>query len=331
MGDLDPPRMGCDEDTADWPEQLAVRIAWCYYALGLTQQDIASRLGITRVRVNRLLAEARRRGIVKISITSPLAENVELEEELKQAYGLSEARVVLAAGNDAAIAATLGVAGAEMLADQFRDNTTVGIGWGITLRAFADAMPERPLTGASVVALLGSLTRRSSIDAYVSATALAQRLHAECFVMPGPIICDSEASRRTLERQPMMREVQERASAAAIAIVSIGGLDSGTIRQAGFIDEDQLKSVRSAGAVGNFLGHYIDENAQIVDHPINQRVLGMRPDRLKAIERRVMISGGEMKVPALRAILRAGLLTAIVTDQDSARALLQDIDDKDHS
>ena len=312
-----------DDGTADWPEQLAVRIAWCYYQLGLTQQEIASRLGITRVRVNRLLAEARRRGIVKITITSRLAENVELEEELKQAYGLAEARVVLATGGDAAIAATLGAAGADMLADQFRDHTTVGIGWGITLRAFADAMPERPLVDAAVVALLGSLTRRSSIDAYVSATALAHRLNAECFVMPGPLICDSEPSRKILERQPMMREVQERASAADIAIVSVGGLDSGTIRQAGFIDEEQLRSVRSAGAVGNFLGHYIDERAEIVDHPINRRVLGVRPDRLHAIERRVMISGGEMKVPALRAILEAGLLTEIVTDQDSARALLQ--------
>ena len=83
--------------------------------------------------------------------------------------------------------------------------------------------------------------------------------------------------------------------------------------------------------MGNFLGHYIDEDAQIVDHPINQRVLGMRPDRLNAIERRVMISGGEMKVPALRAILQAGLLTEIVTDQDSARALLQSSIRKDPS
>jgi len=317
-------RAFAEEGAADWPEQLAVRIAWCYYSLGLTQQEIAERVGVTRVRVNRLLAEARRRGVVKITITSRLAENVELEERLKSAFGLADARVVLAVGGDQEIAETLGAAGAEMLAPQFREGSTIGIGWGVTLRAFADAMPERALPGASVVALLGSLTRRSSIDAYVAATVLAHRLHAECFYMPGPIICDSEASRATLESQPLMREVQERAAAAEIAVVSVGGLDSGTIREAGLIEADQLRSVRAAGAIGNFLGHYIDDTAQILDHPINRRVLGMRPDTLKDIERRVMISGGEMKVPALRAILDRGLLTEIVTDQDSARALLSD-------
>jgi DNA-binding transcriptional regulator LsrR (DeoR family) len=35
-----------------------------------------------------------------------------------------------------------------------------------------------------------------------------------------------------------------------------------------------------------------------------------------------MISGGAQKVDALRAILRAGLLTGLVTDQNTARELL---------
>ena len=313
-----------EESNADWPEQLAVRIAWCYYGLGLTQQDVAARLGITRVRVNRLLAEARRRGVVRITITSKLAENVELEERLKSRFGLADAHVVLGVGDDAALAMLLGTVGAEALANQFEDGTTIGVGWGVTLKAFADAMPERALSRASVVAMLGSLTRRSSIDTYEAATTLAQRFHAECFYMPGPLICDSEAGRDAIEAQPLMRDVKDRARGADIAVMSVGGLDSGTIRQVGFIDENQLKSVRSAGAIGNFLGHYIDDHARIVDHPLNRRVIGIRPDELRVIDRRVMISGGPLKVPALRAILRAGLLTDFVTDQETARNLLSD-------
>ena len=306
----------------DWPEQLAVRVAWCYYELGLTQQEVAARLGVTRVRVNRLLAEARRRGVVRISITSELAENVELEERLKSRFGLDRARVVLAPGDEARVAELLGRIAAEVVAPQLKDGTTIGVGWGVTLRAFADAIPERALAGASVVAMLGSLTRRSSIDTFEAATMLAQRLDAECFYMPGPLICDCEASRATLMQQPSMRDVQDRARRADVAIVSVGGLDSGTIRQAQLIDPEEFASVRAAGAVGNFVGHYIDADAEIIDHPINRRVLGLRPDELRAIARRIMISGGQTKVPALRAILRAGLISEIVIDQPSARALL---------
>ncbi|MEM0907341.1 MAG: sugar-binding transcriptional regulator [Pseudomonadota bacterium] len=313
-----------DDGASAWPEQLAVRIAWCYYALGLTQQEIAERLHITRVKVNRLLAEARRRGVVRITITSKLAENVELEERLKTRFDLADARVVLGTDDERDLAELLGRVGAEIYSDQIVEGQTIGIGWGITLKAFATAMPEHPLTRACVVAMLGSLTRRSSIDAFEAATQLAQKLHAECFYMPGPLICDSKNTRQAFGAQPLMHEVFERAHCADLAIVSVGGVESGTIRQVGLIEDDQLKSVQNAGAVGNFLGHYIDGAAQIVDHPINKRVLGIRPDALRDIERRVMISGGAMKIPALRAILNAGLLTEIVTDQDSARSLLDD-------
>jgi DNA-binding transcriptional regulator LsrR (DeoR family) len=325
MGDIAQPATA-DDAATQWPEQLAVRAAWCYYVLGLTQQDIAGRLGITRVRVNRLLAEARRRGIVRISITSELAENVELEERLKAAYGLASAQVVLADGGEQSIAEVLGATAAEALANRFEPGWTIGVGWGVTLRAFAEAMPERTVPGASVVATLGSLTRRSSIDAYEAATVVARRLHAECFYMPGPLICDSEAGRDTLLAQPLAREVLDRARSADIAVLSVGGLDSGTIRQVGLVDDAEFASVRAAGAIGNFVGHYIDASAQAIDHPLNSRVFGVRPDELHTIPRRVMVSGGPSKVPALRAILAAGLVTEIVTDQDSAQALLKTID-----
>ncbi|MEM9220975.1 MAG: sugar-binding domain-containing protein [Pseudomonadota bacterium] len=315
-----------DDAGDDLSEQLTVRVAWCYYRLGLTQQEVAARLGITRVRVNRQLAEARRRGIVRITVTSKLAENIELEERLKSVFGLDDAHVVLGLADDAANAEILGDVAAEILGPQLVDGSTIGVGWGMTLRALASAMPERPLPRAAVVAMLGSLTRRSSIDAFEAATALAHRLHAECFYMPGPLICDSAKVRKAIESQPLVVDIKERAQGADVALFSVGGLDSGTIRQAGLIDAEQLNSVRSAGAIGNFLGHYVDCHATIVDHPINDRVLGTRPDEIVTINKRVMVSGGATKVPVLRALLQHGLITELVTDQASAQAILNPVD-----
>ncbi|MEM7693645.1 MAG: sugar-binding domain-containing protein [Pseudomonadota bacterium] len=312
------------DEPGDWPEQLAVRIAWCYYTLGLTQQEIAERLGLTRVRVNRLLAEARRRGVVKITITSPLAENVALEERLTARYGLKEAHVVLAEGEDGATAQLLGTVAAEAVAPALVDGVTVGVGWGITLRAFADQMVQKSLQGAAVVAMLGSLTRRSSIDTFEAATALAHRLHAECFYMPGPLICDSQQSREAIEAMPLLQDIHHRLTRADLAVVSVGGMDSGTIRAAGLISARELDEVRAAGAIGNFLGYYIDANANIIDHPVSSRVLGMRPERLADLPRRLMVSGGAIKVPVLRALLTSGLLTGLVTDQATALSLLEE-------
>ncbi len=258
-----------------WPEQLAVRICWHYYTLGMTQQEIAEKLGIDRVRVNRLLAEARRRGVVRVTIHSKLAETVALEHRLSEAFGLDLVEVVIGGTEDEMrLAEVVGAAAAATLSPLYRDGMTIGVGWGITLKSLAQSTEERSLKGAAVVAMIGSLTRRSSIDAFEAATDLARRLHAECYYRPGPIVCDSEASRDTLVQQPMMREVQRKALDADIALVSVGGVDSGTIRRSGMVSEAEYREVSQAGAIGNFLGYYLDDRARIIDHPITRRLIG---------------------------------------------------------
>ena len=313
-----------DLRSSDFPEQLAVRVAWCYHALNMTQQEVASRLGVTRVRVIRLLSEARARGIVKISIESKLAENVELEHQLMERFGLTHAEVVLGMTDDETeLAEVLGAAACDGIQRRLHDGMTIGVGWGVTLKAFADAMPSMPLKNAAVVSLLGSLTKRSSINTFEATTTLSGRLDAECFYLPGPILCDTQESRDTLMAQPMIRDVLDRALASDMAVVSVGGLDSGTIRRTHFVSEEEFAAVEGVGAVGNFLGYYIDENGEVIDHRINGRVVGLRPELLTTIPERIMISGGAQKIDALAAILKKGLLTGIVTDDRTARAILE--------
>ena len=64
---------------SDDDEQLRVRVAWLYFMEGLTQADIAAKLGITRLRANRLLGEARESGLVNIQVNARLADCVALE------------------------------------------------------------------------------------------------------------------------------------------------------------------------------------------------------------------------------------------------------------
>ena len=72
-------------------EQI-VRAAWLYHVAGNTQEHTADLLGISRIKVNRLLAEARESGIVKISIEHRFARMVEIEESLRRRYNLAFCR-----------------------------------------------------------------------------------------------------------------------------------------------------------------------------------------------------------------------------------------------
>ena len=311
-----------------WPEQLAVRICWHYYNLGMTQQEIAEKLGINRVRVNRLLAEARRRGIVRVTIHSKLAQSVDLEHRLAERFGLDLVEVVVGGTDDEQrLAEVVGAAAAATLAPLYRDGMTISVGWGVTLKALAQATEERALKGAAVVPMLGSLTRRSSIDVFEAATDLARRLHAECYYLPGPVVCDSEASRDTLVQQPMMREVQlQEPWTADIALVSVGGVDSGTIRRSGMVTRGGVpRGVTSAGRDRQF--PRLLPGRQGTDHRPPDQPPGnrLRPAwNSSRLPRRIMISGGPAKAPILRALLADGYVTGLITDEATAARLLEE-------
>ncbi|MFK7857988.1 MAG: sugar-binding transcriptional regulator [Granulosicoccus sp.] len=306
-----------------WPEQLAVRVARCYYDLGMTQQQIAQRLNISRARVIRLLSECREKGVVTIRINSPLLENLELADALATRYHLNAADVCLSnAADELQLARQVGRAAGEVVLRHITDDMTIGLGWGVTLKEMVAQLDYSPRENVSVVALLGSLTRRSAIARFEATTQLASRLDAECLYLPAPIVCDSASTRQLLEDQPLFKDIHRRALKSDLAIVSVGGMDSATIRQVGLVNSREYDSVRKAGAIGNFLGFYVDDEGELVQHSINERIIGIPGEVFKRIPKRLMISAGLNKVGALKAVLSQGFVSDFVTDQDTARALL---------
>jgi DNA-binding transcriptional regulator LsrR (DeoR family) len=303
-------------------DALRARASHLYFVAGLTQQEVGDRMGLSRMKVNRLLAEARERGIVRIEIVSPSAGRLALEAALAARYGLDFTTVTPAEPGPAAdLSAVVGRYAAAAVRPLLRDGITVALGWGVTLKALAAAVAPAALAGATVAPLLGSLSRRSSIDRFDAAAVLAERLGAECFHLPAPIICDSAASRAVLHGQRLVREVLAKAAAADLALMSVGGRRSSTLRATGFVTEAEMVELTAAGAVGNFLGYFFDAGGRVTDHPINGRVIGLDPEAARAIPRRIMVSGGPDKIDALRVCLVRGWATGLVTDEATATAL----------
>ena len=69
-------------------EALLARIAWMYYVQGLTHQAISDILNFSRTKVTRLLAKAKKQGIVEISINRKYRVCFELEDELSSCFSL---------------------------------------------------------------------------------------------------------------------------------------------------------------------------------------------------------------------------------------------------
>ena len=78
------------------------------------------------------------------------------------------------------------------------------------------------------------------------------------------------------------------------------------------------------GAVGDILGYFFDAKGDVVtDIKIHNELIGLPLSALKTIPVRVGVAGGENKAEAIAAAMKGGYINALVTDQDTAAAILR--------
>jgi DNA-binding transcriptional regulator LsrR (DeoR family) len=111
-----------------------------------------------------------------------------------------------------------------------------------------------------------------------------------------------------------------------LALVGIGGLEpSALLEQSGnAICAAEAEDLRERGAVGDICFRFFDAGGRAVDSPLDARVLGIAPERLHAIPRRIGVAGGDQKYPAVRAALRGGWINVLITDAASAHRLAEE-------
>ncbi|MGH6944580.1 MAG: sugar-binding transcriptional regulator [Geminicoccaceae bacterium] len=303
---------------------LATRAAWLSYVGGYRQEDIAERLGVSRIKVNRLIALAHRRGLIRVVVEGSDAQCVALEKAIAAAHGLAFCAVAVDLDEGALPLRTLAAAGARFLARTIenRDLTIVGIGHGRTLAAVVEALPRLPRTDVRFVSLLGSLTRHAAANPFDVVHRIAQTTGCESYFMPVPFFANSVADKQVLMAQKSLKDVFDLALQAQLYIVGIGEVSAKAhMVETRMITMGELAEVERAGAVGEVLGHFVDARGRPVGAPINERALGLRIEDLRGKEV-IAIAGGHGKARAIDAVLSTGVLTGLITDEATADRLV---------
>lgn len=313
-----------DIDTVNPDEQLNVRIAWCYYVTNMTQQQIADRFGITRLRVNKALAVCRETGVVQIRINSRLASCVELEERLRDGFGLQRVTVVPTPDDPRMIFRALGVGVAPTVQEHLRDGCIVGVGWGRTLRQVVRELQGRALPNMTVLSLLGGLHYGSANNTVELASSMAGAFGGNYYYLAAPVFAPSAAYRDMILAEPSVQDVLAKARQADLALLTVGDLTERSLMlELGLVKPDDVQSLKAAGAVGDLLGRWLDRHGHEVDHPLNRRAISLDPQDLRRIGKVVLVSGGPYKTAIIRAVLQRGLVHELVTDEATARQLLE--------
>jgi len=305
---------------------LSVRAAWLYYIEGLTQEEVANAMGVSRAKVIRLLAGARDHGIVHIQIEAKGSEQLALERRLIAVYGLSEAVVAPAPTDPSAVAAVVGHATGAYLADNLRHGMSLGVGWGVTLSMSLKALGTRPFERFSVISLLGGMTHSRAINPSAVARRIADAVGAECFQLTAPVFVASETTRNALWTEPGLTDLLERARRVDLAVVSVGDVsENSTLFREGLLPRSQLAGLVAAGAVGEVLCHFLDASGNVVDHPVSRRVVSVGLEDLRRVPKIVIAAGGRNKVEAIRVALKATRARVLITDESAAEGLLREL------
>jgi DNA-binding transcriptional regulator LsrR (DeoR family) len=306
------------------PSDLGVRAAWLYYVEGLTQAEIARAMKVSRAKVIRLLSAARESGIVRIHIDAKGSAQLALERQLIRKYDLKEAVVAPSPIQEAATAAVVGQAAGTYMAERVRAGMSIGVGWGQTLSMSLKAIGPQSCERLSVISLLGGMTHSRAINPSAVARRMADAFGADCYQLTAPVFVADEATRTALWAEPGLHDLLERARQVELALVSVGDVSKGaTLFREGLLPPSQLKSLRQSGAVGDVLCHFVDREGRVVDHPVNRRVIAVGLSDLRRVPTIVIAAGGQRKVAAIRAALKATGAGVLITDEAAARGLLE--------
>jgi deoxyribonucleoside regulator len=313
---------------SDTDELLSIRAAELYYEENQTQDEIGVILRLTRWKVGRLLASAKANGFIRIEIVHPRARRLPIERRLRESTGLTDAIVVSSAGvsSDAELQSRTAQAAADYLANLRPIPRTLGISWGRTLHDVSLHLKQGWAPGVNVVQINGgvSLNQRTGTAASTAVT-IAHKADGLATLLPSPAIFERLETKQAMEADRTIAGVLALGRNADAYLFSAGQADANSaLVDSGYLTVDQVKDLVARGAVGDVVGRYIDKNGRIVDPELNERTVGIQIDQLRRAPLTIAVIAGNSKHAIARSVVRNGLCTVLVTDEDTANALLHD-------
>lgn len=306
---------------------LLSNVALLYYGEGLTQGEIAKRMKVSRATIVNMLRESRDLGIVEIRVDGQHLAGSSLARELRTKFSLADVYVAHAEV-EATLARneTLGqlarVASSAIL-DMVEPGDRIGVAWGETIMAVADAMPRNPVVDVEVCQLIGSMISDRVPASENCTIQIASKLGARCFTLHAPgLISGSDLAER-LRREPTIRAQFNRLRALDLAVYSVGHARPEThLVAAGMATGAELSAARNAGAVGILCCRYLDVDGNEIDLPPQDRLIAAGISDLISARKRLLIAYGEDRGIAALAAIRGGLATHLCIDRALGTALV---------
>jgi len=303
---------------------LAARAGWLYYVAGRRQDEIAAILGVSRQTAQRLVSLSMAQQLVRVEIAHPISHLLKLAARLKDELGLSFAEVVPTDPYSDSTTVGVAEAGAAEIERRLKaaEPAIFAVGTGRTLKAAIDLLPQMECPQHRIVSLAGNIAPDGAASFYNVIFAIADASHARSYPMPMPVVASSEEERELLHGLPLVSTALKLAGQANTAFVGVGDLGpQAPLFVDGFVSPSELEQLRAKGAVGEICGWAFNEEGRLIEGLTNARIASGSLPSTETCEI-IALAKGAAKLPGIRAAIRGRLINGLITDEETASALL---------
>ena len=315
-------------ESSHFPPSLLYTAARLYYEDDATQAEVAERLGTSRATVSRLLAEAKRQGIVRIEVVPPTdARPGDLADRLARALGLESVYLSASLPAPGPGRSLVDVMGRGLAPAVGRALSEAGLLPGDVLlvssgrTVYEVAQYElTPLPGVVVAPTVGGNDQPEEWYQTNEITRLvAKRIGGRANYLFAPAVPGPELYQSLLNDHSIQR-VLHQWPAARCALMGVGAppLTRTDIPQ--FVPT-QATSLRAA--VGDVCSRFFDETGDEVAFEGSDRLIAVELEALRHIPVTIAVAVGSDKVASISAGARGGYFKQLVTDPATAEALLE--------
>ncbi|WAJ27925.1 sugar-binding transcriptional regulator [Antarcticirhabdus aurantiaca] len=296
-----------------------------HFVDGLKQNEIAEALNLSASKVNRLIAQGRKLGMLKISVESPFQRLVEIEGQVREKGSLASAVVTpTVPGSPESTLQQVGRVAAGQLLETIRDGDVLAITGGKAISAIVQNLQPERAFDVTVVPLTGGVQGKHYTDVNHLAARLAEKLGGSTMLLHAPLFAETREQRDLLLEMAPVKAAFDLARRAAVVLAGIG-----SIRESGSSYYDlhpdrspDRDALTASGAAAEFLAHLIRDDGKLASYALNDRLVALAPADLGRCRSVIGVASGAEKVRPIRAVLNGGYLKSLVVDEDTANALL---------
>ena len=301
---------------------LSKKCAWLYYVAKLSQNQIASKIGLSKMRVHRLIALAEKNGYIKTFVEGGFDKTEKYESILIKKYNIKICEVIPndEQNNDPLV--MLGAAGARFIMNQINENNIneFGIGTGTTMSSVAEWLPKINKK-IDFISLHGSLTSNNSIQTENSINQIAYKTDGDCYGFSIPLMLESIEQKKIIENIKFIKEIIEKGNNTKVKILGIGGLyESSQIVRSAMFSKKSINKLKEIGAIGEVSGNFFNIDGKLISNKETKKIFGSNSNFFNN-STTVLIAGGKNKISEIKSVLKSGLFTGLITDEKTANNL----------